>query len=178
MTLFLKKSAPFALCLALAACDVSKNLEMVGVTSSGAWLKTVKVSSSNDMNFVENKEHPQDSGSSPAKIAIVFSNDDALKDSLKKITGPAFFQQMNDLKAKNGNSIYIVTSEIVASNAIDIDVHPKDNDSNGKKVYDNAKFIVLYAEYRTPGDHVYELPNNSVVSLTFNRNDVSIQQQP
>lgn len=177
MTVFSKKVIFLSLMLILSGCDVSKNLEMVGVGSGGAWLKTVKIASSNDMNFVENKDHPQDSGSSPAKVAIVFCNDDTQKETLKKITGPGFFQQMNDLKAKYANSIYIVTSEVVASNGVEIQVPPKDTDTAGKKVYDSAKFIVLYAEYRTPGDHVYELPNDSTVSLTFGRQNVTIDQK-
>jgi hypothetical protein len=139
-------------------------------SSSGSWLKSLTLKSAQDMNWQDNPEHPQDAGGNSAMLAIVFCNDDKLKEVFTKMTGADFFKQMAELKNKYATSIYIAETEIVPSDTKEFSVAPKDNDLSGQKIYNDTKFIVGYVSYQTPGDHWIEIPKDDIhAALRFDK---------
>lgn len=153
-------------CFALA-----DKLNSVLGTGSGTWLATITTKSSQDMNFQENPEFPEDAGGNPLKFAVVFCNDEKLKEEFKKITGPNFFSSMQDIKNKYGSSIYIVVIDVVPSATKDVCVKPADDDLTSQKIYNNTKFIVGYASYQTPGDHWIDIPlDDFSATIRFDKN--------
>ncbi|MBP9753198.1 MAG: hypothetical protein KBD31_05290 [Proteobacteria bacterium] len=144
--------------------------------SGGTWIKKVILTSSNDMNWLDNMDHPKDSGPNSAKVAFVFCNDDKLKDELKKMSGPDFIKNMAAYKVKNSQSVYIVVEDVVPSENKTIDISPKDDDSVGQKIYNGTKFVLVFVGYQTPGNHILELPmDQDTITLLFGPKDVSVQ---
>lgn len=139
-------------------------------STSGSWLKSMTLKSANDMNWQDNHDHPEDAGGNSARLAVVFCNDDKLKEIFTKITGPSFFKQMAELKNKYATSIYIAEAEVLPSDTKEFSVQPKDDDLTGQKIYNNTKFIVGYVSYQTPGDHWIEIPKDDIhTTLRFDK---------
>jgi hypothetical protein len=139
-------------------------------SNAGAWLKSITLKSSQDMNWQDNHDHPEDAGGNAAHLAIVFCNDEKLKDVFTKITGTDFFKQIAELKNKYAASIYIASTEVIPSDTKEFSVQPKDTDLTGQKIYNDTKFIVGYVSYQTPGDHWIEIPKDDIHStLRFDK---------
>lgn len=181
---FIALSASFSF---IQASDIfTTALQYAGITSDGSWLKEVVILSSSDMNFVE-KVPATDSGPNSVHAAVVFCNDEKLKEELKKIPGTAFFAQANDLMNKHANNLYVVDFFISPGSRVTIDLTPKDNNIRGKQVYDSCKFVLLYAEYHvqdaqlpgaTKDSFVYDLSKDQTSqTLVFGRSAAQIQQQ-
>ncbi|CAO5675479.1 MAG: hypothetical protein HEEMFOPI_00241 [Holosporales bacterium] len=144
--------------------------------NGGTWLKKVIITSSNDMNWHDNIDHPKDSGPNSAKVAIVLCSDEKLKEELKKMSGPDFIKNMAAYKVKNAQSIYIVTDDIIPSDNKTINISPKNDNTVEQTIYNDTKFVLVYVGYQTPGDHILELPiDQDTISLLFGPKDALVQ---
>jgi len=156
-------------CTTLMGAEI---FSFLGITTAGSWLRQVVVNSSQDMNFKEDLQDPTNSGSSPTRLAIVFSADDELSKTLKGMSSSDFFKQKDELMKKYPDTYYYTMIDVVPSNTQTIDMSPRPDQ---KKVYDKTTFVVAYWEYDIEGNHMSVIPVDKVsVMFTFNRKEVVI----
>jgi hypothetical protein len=144
--------------------------------ANGIWLEKVMIQSTGDMNADPNPTgNAQDAGWNPAKLLVVVCKDDTLKAKLQGISGPDFAKNIDQIKSLYGAALYVVEADIVRSENKTIVIDPKNSDSVKQDIYENAKFVLAYASYQSPGNHCIELNSGETsVTIIFGKVGISI----